>query len=350
MHPVRTAKRAVTPKVVRKASRAIYTVTNPLGAAENALIGAALGPSNRGRGRHTGSRRAAAQPNQGARQQVANPQPTARAIEASLAESRLSELMAAQRERFTPVERPIIAAPEPVDPHPFELDEWKRRRSTVPFWQLGLRRQLRAECTATGRIHAARAYEELQEQQRVLQSRSDAWWHSLLVGDPAVLHPVLTTAFGDNAAPVSVLDARGETAVLAVLLPGIDVLPDKRPHVTPTGKPSVRKWTKSELHEAYADLLGAHTLATIREAWAVAPGLATIRIMGVCRAPGTAQGLLFDVSVTRNDGDWLDDRWGRVILDATPGGLVRVGRACEITSRPTDGLTSDQLRALAAPA
>jgi len=120
--------------------------------------------------------------------------------------------------------------------------------------------------------------------------------------------------------------------------------------VTPTGKPSVRKWTKSELNEAYADLLGAHTLATVREAWAVAPGLAKIRIMGMCRTPGMAKGLLFDVSVTRNCGNWLDDRWGRVVLDATPGGLTRVGRACEITSWPADRLTSDQLRALAAPA
>jgi hypothetical protein len=41
--------------------------------------------------------------------------------------------MAVQRERFAPVEHPIIAAPEPVDPRPFELDEWKRRRSTVSF-------------------------------------------------------------------------------------------------------------------------------------------------------------------------------------------------------------------------
>jgi hypothetical protein len=43
MHPVRTAKRAVTPRPLRQVSRAVYTITNPLGAAENKLIGAALG-------------------------------------------------------------------------------------------------------------------------------------------------------------------------------------------------------------------------------------------------------------------------------------------------------------------
>ncbi len=42
MHPVRAAKYAVTPRLVRQASRVVYTITNPLGAAENELIGAAL--------------------------------------------------------------------------------------------------------------------------------------------------------------------------------------------------------------------------------------------------------------------------------------------------------------------
>lgn len=50
MHPARTVKYAVTPRPVRQVSRAAYTIRNPLGAAENKLIGAALngGTSRRG--------------------------------------------------------------------------------------------------------------------------------------------------------------------------------------------------------------------------------------------------------------------------------------------------------------
>jgi hypothetical protein len=47
-HPARTVKYAVTPRPVRQVSRAVYTVRNPLGAAENKVMGAAL---NAGRGR-----------------------------------------------------------------------------------------------------------------------------------------------------------------------------------------------------------------------------------------------------------------------------------------------------------
>jgi hypothetical protein len=44
MHPARAARNAVTPRPVKRASRAAYTARHPVGAAENAMIGAALNP------------------------------------------------------------------------------------------------------------------------------------------------------------------------------------------------------------------------------------------------------------------------------------------------------------------
>lgn len=69
------------------------------------------------------------------------------------------------------------------------------------------------------------------------------------------------------------LSAGGEAA-LTVWLPGIDVLPEKKAHVTPSGRLSTKAWTKTEQNEMYANLLGGHLLATIREAWAVAGAVA----------------------------------------------------------------------------
>jgi DNA segregation ATPase FtsK/SpoIIIE, S-DNA-T family len=51
MHPVRSAKYAVTPRPVRQLSRAGYAVRNPVGAAENKIIGAVL---EAGSGRRSG--------------------------------------------------------------------------------------------------------------------------------------------------------------------------------------------------------------------------------------------------------------------------------------------------------
>lgn len=50
MHPVGTARNAVTPRPVKQVSRAAYTVRHPVGATENAVIGAGLHPRRRRRG------------------------------------------------------------------------------------------------------------------------------------------------------------------------------------------------------------------------------------------------------------------------------------------------------------
>lgn len=194
MHPVRTAKYAVTPRPIREVSRAVYTVTNPLGAAENKLIGAALNSGSRRRaspGRSGASTRSRSAP---ARQVVGGT--GVRAAEAAASHDRLAQLMAVQRERFAAAQRPLVPDPGPVDQKPFQQQEWDRRKGEAHIWQRARRRQLRAEAAEYGQAH-----------------------------------------------------------------------------VTPTGRLSSRVWTKTELNQVYAQLQGAHLLATIREAWAVAPSL-----------------------------------------------------------------------------
>lgn len=59
VHPVRTVKHAVTPSPVRKINQAVYTATNPVGAAENRLIGVALNAVTGRSGARKGRRKAA---------------------------------------------------------------------------------------------------------------------------------------------------------------------------------------------------------------------------------------------------------------------------------------------------
>src|SRR5260370_23348847 len=114
MHPVRTARYAVTPRPVRQASRVVYTITNPLGAAENKLIGAAL---NAGAGhRRPASRAVGLSLPAGASANGTG----MRAAEAVASQDRIAALMAVQRQPFTPAQRPIIPHPDPVDPLPME--------------------------------------------------------------------------------------------------------------------------------------------------------------------------------------------------------------------------------------
>ena len=332
MHPARTIKYAVTPRPVRQASRAVYTITNPLGAAENKLIGAAL---NAGGG-HRRSASPAARLNLPAGTSASGT--GLRAAEAVVSQDQIAALMAVQRQRFTPVQRPVIPVPGPVDALALEQQKWARRKGEARFWQRAKRAQIRAEVRHDARHAAAELTARAGVEQQRQQADVDVWWNALNDGDPGVLTVALQAAFADNPAPVVVLQAGGPDAALVVILPGPEVLPEKRPNVTPTGRLSSKAWSKTELNEVYAQLLGVHLLATIRETWAVAPSVRHVRIVGV-RA--NAQGrldALFDVDLHRADGLWNEDGWGDAILKHAACGLNRMGKAQEVCAWPTQQL------------
>jgi hypothetical protein len=329
MHPVRTAKRAVTPRPIRQVNRAVYTITNPLGAAENKLIGAALGSGRRRRGsgrtRTTAARRA--QPSRTTNTTVSGT--GARAAEGAASHRQLAGLMAVQRERFAPAQRLVVPDPPSVDARPFEKQEWTRLKRGAHVWQRAARKRLRHATAEHGQRHAADVYSQACAQQRARQVEADTWWHSLLDGQPAVLRAALEAAFADNPAPVTVTGADGQEATFTLFLPGLDVLPEKKAHLTPTGRLSTKAWTKTERNDVYAELLGAHLLATIRETWAVAPSLRRVRITGV-RHGDTADDLLFDVTVAHDTSQWDDDAAGSIVLQTAERGLNRTGRAHEV--------------------
>jgi hypothetical protein len=340
MHPVRTVKNAVTPRPVKQLSRAVYTVTNPLGAAENKLIDTLLNGSG---SRRSGKRSGGWSPPVTSRSASTEAHPRSvstptgggtRIAEAVASTDRLAQLMAVQRERFAQSQRPIIALPGPVDPAPYRNAEWARRKGEIRFWQRSKRRRIAVEVEQFAQAQAATYLAHLRSAHQEQQAAADAWWHALRQGQPQVLTAALAAAFADNPAPVLVVSAAGAGAVFILVLPGIHVLPAKKAHITPTGRLSSKAWTKTELNEVYSDLLGAHLLATIREAWAVGCSLTQLRIIGVRREPHGLAEILFDVDVSRDQGQWNNDAWGSVVLRHSPGGLHRAGRTGEVQAVP----------------
>lgn len=324
MHPVRTVRYAATPRPVRQVSRAVYTITNPLGAAENKLIDAALNAGSNHRpsagSAGTGGSRQAGRTVSGT---------GVRAAEAVASHDRLSALMAVGRERFVPVQRPVVADPKPVDPAPLERQEWARRKKEIHFWQRAKRNQLRAEIRQRTQRQATYLLAQAQARQKEQQAEEDARWKALNRGNSGVLTAALKTVFASSPAPVSLIKAEGSAATLAVSLPGPDVLPEKMAHVTPGGKLSSKAWPKTQLNEVYAELLGAYLLNTMRRAWSAAPSLTSVRLIGT-RIRGETFDVLFDVDLERAAGAWENDKWGTHLLKDARWGLSRSGRAQEV--------------------
>jgi hypothetical protein len=263
-----------------------------------------------------------------------------RAAEAARARDELAELMAVQHERFAPSRRPVIPAPARPDPREFAAQEWRRRRREARWWQRSQRRAIRTEVAVAAQRHVEELYAEAVRHAAEEQARADAWWEALSAGQPAVTRSALEAAFAATRTGVHVIEAAGPAATLALRLPGSSELPERRPHVTPTGKLTTKAWTQTELNNAYADLLGAHLLATLRQTWAVAPSIQQARVIGILDAePG--QQVLFDVTSNRADRRWNDDTHGQALLQAAPRGLRRVGRTHAIQAWPAEQLGPD---------
>jgi hypothetical protein len=86
--------------------------------------------------------------------------------------------------------------------------------------------------------------------------------------------------------------------------------PQERDHAT-SGSQGITRHLHRDQPGPYAQLLGAHLLATLRETWAVAPSVQHARVGGALRVPtGVPFEVLFDIEAHCETGLWTDDLFG----------------------------------------
>lgn len=116
-------------------------------------------------------------------------------------------------------------------------------------------------------------------ERNVAQDELDAGWQLLLANDPVTVVATLEAAFEDNEARAAALDVNGSEVVLVVLSPSPDTLPERMPATTTAGNLTLKKITKSDRAYLYKAMVCGHVLATVREAFAVGPGLEAARVV-----------------------------------------------------------------------
>ena len=90
--------------------------------------------------------------------------------------------------------------------------------------------------------------------------------------EPDVAIAALERAFADNEAPAAPIDCEGDrTTVVMEFQSREAIVPERKPARTPTGKPTLKKRTKTEINRLYLEALGSNVLATVKETFAVAP-------------------------------------------------------------------------------
>jgi len=219
---------------------------------------------------------------------------------------------------------PTAAEPEPVNRYELMRDHRKWARASIPFWRI--REQIEAARIADVEAEEAAKTEaeHRRERQRHEQARLDRnWrelgdvrqlvaaelpkqiaaenqrraaerlaqqaaidddWQHLQANDPGVTLGILEEAFADNEAPAAAVDCEGDhtTVVMQFITPEA-IVPERKPARTPTGKPTLKRRTKTEINHLYLAALGSNVLATVKETFAVAPGTQVIQLLVVRR-------------------------------------------------------------------
>ncbi|MEH0938700.1 DUF4236 domain-containing protein [Micromonospora psammae] len=180
---------------------------------------------------------------------------------------------------FPPASRPI--APEPAAPDRVGIHRHYEQHALagIGFFERGRRAEAKQRAAAWTEAEVQRQWANLKEQQAGWQRYFDDRWQQLCDNEPDVVLETLEEAFEDNEAPSAAVGVTGSEVSLVVLVPAVDqVVPERMPTTTQAGNLSLKKLPQRERAGYYKRFVCGQVLVTVREAFAVAPGIASARV------------------------------------------------------------------------
>jgi hypothetical protein len=154
----------------------------------------------------------------------------------------------------------------------------------------------------------------------------------------------IEAAFADNEAPAAAVDVQGARVTLLMMAPDPTLVPERKPAVTPTGRPTLKKRARAESNDLYISAVASYALATVKEALAVAPGLQEASIIVLRREQSAGLGddklvALFAGRFPRallNGARWDAIDLARVLDEVSDALLKRRGRTNELVPLDLD--------------
>lgn len=191
------------------------------------------------------------------------------------------EILNLPRHEFPPVQRPI--APLPQLPDAAKIQSWHEENALrgVSRFDLKGRQRAREQAAAAAQAELNSIWQRAQAEQAQAQVALDAQWARLTDNDPDTVLATLSEAFEDNEAAAAPIGVDKDEVTLAVLVPGEAAVPERMPAKTQAGNLTLRVLTKGERSALYLELIAGHVLATLRETFAVAPGIGSARVVAV---------------------------------------------------------------------
>jgi hypothetical protein len=170
--------------------------------------------------------------------------------------------------------RPVVPEPAAVDEQAIERQYADEALRGVSWFKSAQRGRAREQARQQATSEAARQTQERQTQHDREQQLADDQWQKLLDNDPETVIATLEDTFEHDQIPAAGLDCTDQHAtVLLRFPPTAGVVPAQEPALTPTGRPTMRERTQTQVIQLYATAVLSHSLAAGREALAACPGL-----------------------------------------------------------------------------
>jgi len=261
-------------------------------------------------------------------------------------------LLTQHLQEFPPAARPVVPSPAPPDPAPFIAARAQQALEGLSIFDRAKRRDAQRWARDAGRHDADAQWEQTRRAHLEQQHAATQWWEKLLAHDETTVHEALEDAFEDNQFPAACIDvgkdlstpAGTRYATVLIIFGPVDLVPEKQPDITPSGRPTLRKRTQSARNDFYVQALGSTVLATVREGLAVAPSVTELRVVVLRRDPGAADpaSYLEWIYAGRFPRAWAASMpWAAVnpaeaLLQAPEARMRRRGAAAHVVALPLD--------------
>jgi hypothetical protein len=217
--------------------------------------------------------------------------PTAdKAQQAQVLASAIQSIRTLHHREFPLVQRLVVPHP----PRPDHAAIMQRRMNDalarVSIFRRSTRKAAQAAAELATRMECSELEAAGEAEYRAIQQETDKLWQRLITNEPEVVLAVLSHAFQNSSAHPAPLGVWDLEAHLALLAPDLAALPERHPTTTAAGNLSLKKFTKGEMVDLYKQLVAGLVLATVKEGFAVAPGVTEIRIVVLRNPPADAYG------------------------------------------------------------
>jgi hypothetical protein len=230
------------------------------------------------------------------------------------------------RVEFHPALPPKAPEPPPPDRAAIYAHYEKQALAGIGIFKRADRAAAKQQAATWTDAEVNRRWQILKEQQAQWQRALDRQWELLRTNHPDVLLQTLAEAFEDNEAPSAAVGVEGNEVSLVLLVPPADqAIPEQMPARTAAGNLTLKKITQTAKADFYKQFVCAQILVTVRETFAVAPGLFSARVV-----------------VLRNDGR---DVYGQPVMPCLAA--VNIDRGALIGVRWADADAVDILNAVA---